>query len=324
MPRAPFAFAEGSGKSQAGFFPATHFACVPPSLSPCGPSTSRGEVSDVSWTVVCPWVSLWAGGEPLLPCPGENPTLRDGKGVAEAAARDWEWGWVCLAREAPSPSAAAGWCRRCSRRRRRRRRLTRAPGRSCEKGRSFAYRAFSLATGEGAVKKNREGSKTASERDPEPLDPRAGDPRPPLGSRQNSRAKGAGPAPRLPGQRRRRHRCRRAGPGGDGAGTPGRTPDSGPAPPHGQERAAREPAARKERRAEGAKGAPGLREPGRQMQKAGEGSAGEAARCASPARAARGERELPVAGGIRAESGRPALGWEAAARLPARAGSPHV
>lgn len=81
-----------------------------------------------------------------------------------------------------------------------------------------------------------------------------------------------------------------------------------------------EPAACKELRAEGARGL--RRSRGGRCRK--QGGLSKAARCTSPERAARGERELPVTGGIRAERGRPFLGQEAAARLPARAGSPHV
>lgn len=82
----------------------------------------------------------------------------------------------------------------------------------------------------------------------------------------------------------------------------------------------KEPAACKEPRAEGARGL--RRSRGGRCRK--RGGLREAARCASPERAARGERELPVTGGIRAERGRPVLGREAAARLPAQAGSPRT
>lgn len=89
----------------------------------------------------------------------------------------------------------------------------------------------------------------------------------------------------------------------------------------GRGRTQSELAACRERRAEGVRG---LREPRRQMQKAGEGSAEpRGVRALSPELAAPGERELPVPGGIE-QRGRPVLGRKAAARLPARAGSPHV
>ena len=150
--------------------------------------------------------------------------------------------------------------------------------------------------------------------------PGRGDPRPPLGSLQNSRAKGSVPDAGGQGQSRPGTGVDGRDRTGPGDPKPDPTVDGGLATEHGKERTEKELAACKEPRAEGTRGL--RRSRGGRCRK--QGGLGKAARCASPERAAWGERELPVTGGIRAERGRPVLGQEAAARLPARAGSPHV
>lgn len=120
---------------------------------------------------------------------------------------------------------------------------------------------------------------------------------------------------------------RRPGTGVDGCDLDGdRDPKSDPsvggglAPQHGKERTEVSLLSAKSRGQRGRGGCSRAAEADAESR----GGLSKAARCASPERAARGERELPVTGGIRAERGRPVLGREAAARLPARAGSPHV
>lgn len=224
-----------------------------------------------------------------------------------------EWSPACLTQEAPSPAAAA--CRRrCG--------LTRAgpaASSSCGKDRGVCIESILPGNWQRGHKKPT-GLRSRLRDSARAAGPRRGDPRPPLGSLQNSRAKGPVPDPKVQGQRRPGTGVDGCDQDGDRDPKPGLPVDRGLAIQHGKGRTESELAACKEPRAEGARGRCGAAEADAESR----GGLGEAAPSASPEQAARGERELPVTGGIRAERGRPVLGREAAARLPARAGSPHV